>query len=224
MDSRTVVVVIVVGLAVAASSYFAWISIQSLLQARLLFRIRTLAGRAPSGSGPFALHGTLTILDPLRERGMDGFVWYRKTHQVYRRRGKHRRWETVDETVRMAGCLVTWQGREFRLEETPTEVQGTESFTEYHDGGTFRQLFTSIGDRRVRHSRLAVPARITVAGRLERRPHGEVVVKDNKVGLLLSPHEPSRAASVEFAKGLAGILGVTLALAAGLWFYYSLRE
>lgn len=220
MNGINILVLILVVLGVAVLSYFAWISLQSLLQARLLFRLGSLSSRIPSAEGPVAVFGTLRVLDPLRQQGMGGFLWYRRTLQVRRGSGKNARWETVEDNVWMAACAVTTQGREFRVEETPTEVQGTEAFTEYLDGGYF---FSSNGDRRVRHSRLAIPARLTVAGRLERRPHGEVVVKDNKVGLLVSPRQPSRAASVELAKGLAGFVAVTAGVAAGVWYYFTLR-
>jgi hypothetical protein len=220
LSGISILVLIVVVLGVVALSYFAWISLQSLLQARLLFRLGALSSRIPSADGPVALFGTLRVLDPLRLQGMAGFLWYRRTLQIRRGRGKNARWETAEDNVWMAACLVTSQGREFRVEETPTEVQGTETFTEYLDGGYF---FSSNGDRRVRHSRLAIPDRLTVAGRLERRPHGEVVVKDNKVGLLVSPRQPSRAASVELAKGLGGLVAVTAGVAAGLWYYFTLR-
>jgi hypothetical protein len=220
LSGSNILVLVLVVLAVAAMSYCAWISIQSLLQAGLLFRLGSLSARIPSAAGPVAVFGTLRVLDPLREQGMSGFLWYRKTLQVRRGRGKNARWVTVEDNVWMAACLVTAQGREFRVDETPTEVQATETYTQYLDGGSF---FVSNGDRRLRHSRLAIPDQLTVAGRLERRPHGEVVVKDNKVGLLLSPRQPSRAAFVELSKGLAGLLAVTAGVAAGLWYYYSLR-
>ena len=207
--------------AVGALSLCAWISLQSLIQARLLLRIRSLARRShfPAGpAGPAAMWGILRVVVPLRERGLAGNVWYRRTTQVFQGRRRRRGWETVSDTVQAAVFTVESQGREFRVEEAPTEVQGFRSNTEY-SGARLFGVFTRHGDQRVIHRWLPIGPWLTVAGRLE----GGKLVKDNKVGLLISPHEPDRAALIEFAKGAAGLLGVTLAVAAGLMAYYSGR-
>lgn len=204
--------------AVALLAWLAWVSLQSLLQARLLLRVRSLAAQLPDQPGPAAVRGSVQILGPIRARGREDLLWYRETVQTYRSRRKNSGWVTASDTQHVASISVEAGGRSFHVDEFPSEVQGIESNTEYVDEG-WLGIFHSNGDRRVVHRWLRVPARLTVVGRLERRGDEAHLVKDNKVGLLFSPHEPGRAASIEIAKGAAGLLAVTAAVAAGLWFY-----
>jgi hypothetical protein len=198
-------------------SWWAWLSLQSLLQARLLLRIRSLASHLPDQPGPAAVRGRITITGPIR--GNEECVWFRRTTQVYERRGKNSGWKTVADDQYAASFVVEAGGRVFLVDDFPTEAQGVESNTEYLDSA-WLGLFQSSGNRRVVHRWLRTSSHLTVLGRLERKGDQSHLVKDNKVGLFFSPHEAGRAAGIELAKGVAGLLAVTAALAGGLWFYY----
>lgn len=217
------ILVLVLIAAVAVLAWISWISLQSLLQARLLLRVRSLAAHLPDQPGPAAVRGGVRILGPIRARGRGDLLWYRETVQSYRSRRKNSGWHTVSDNQHVASFSVEAGGRSFLVEEFPSETQGVESDTEYVDHG-WLGIFHSNGDRRVVHRWLRVPPRLTVLGRLERRGDEAHLVKDNKVGLLFSPHEPGKAASIEIAKGLAGLLAITAAVGFGLWFYYENRR
>lgn len=208
---------------VAVLSWSAWISLQSLLQAKLLLRVRSLASHLPDRPGPAAVRGSVRITGPIRNRDRQDLLWYRETVQAYRSRRRRSEWETVTDNEHAADFSVEAGGRSFRVEGTPTESQGVRSHTEYLDPG-WLGIFRRNGDRRVVRRWLDVPARLTVVGRLERKGDEAFLVKDPKVGLLFSPHAPGRAASIEIAKGAAGLLVVTAAVAAGLWFYRENRR
>lgn len=207
---------VVLALAVGALSYFAWVSLQSLLQARLLFRVRELS-RGPGPDGRTALRGRLRVTEPLRLHGVGSVLWRKATHQVLVRSGKNRRWKTVHEEVDVAAFVVTASGRDVSLAEPPTEVQATQSRTDYDEPGG------CLGghERRVRLEWLPVTPSLTAVGRLEGRDGAWRLARDNKVGLLLSPRDPESAAWVEVGKGLAGLAAVTALTAFGLWLYYA---
>ena len=206
---------VALAVAVGALSYVAWISLQSLLQARLLFRVR----RRPGPDGRTALRGRVRVQEPLRLHGAGPVLWRKATHQVYVRSGKNRRWKTVHEEVEVASFAVLADGREVTLSEPPTEVQAAHTRTDYDEPGG------CLGghSRRVLLQWLPVTTSLTAVGRLETRDGAWRLARDNKVGLLLSPRDPEKAAWVEIAKGLAGLAVVTALTAAGIWLYYSRR-
>ncbi len=199
-------------------SWFAWMSLQSLLQARLLLRIGSMAAHLPDRPGPAAVRGAVTLHDPLRGQGREGWLWYRETLQVYRKRGKGSSWRTESDDVEMAAFSVRAGNRDFHVDEFPSEVQGERSNTEYLDEA-WLGLFHSHGHRRVVHRWLPVPALLTVLGRLEQKRDEAHLVKDGKVGLLFTPHEPGHAAWIEILKGAAGLAAVTGALTLGIYLY-----
>lgn len=209
---------IALALAVGALSFFSWVSVQSLLQARLLFRARELA-RGPGPDGRMALRGRVRVQDPLRLHGAGPVLWRKATHQVLVRSGKNRSWRTVHEDVEMAAFAVLADGREVTLAEPPTEVQAAHSRTDYDEPGGCLGGHT----RRVLLQWLPVTSSLTAVGRLEGRDGAWRLARDNKVGLLLSPRDPESAAWVEIAKGLAGLAVVTALTAAGIWLYYARR-
>jgi hypothetical protein len=215
-----VLVAFLVGIGVG--SWAAWVSLQSLLQARALYRVPPPGMGLPEGPGPAALRGDVTVLAPIRGRGA-GFLWYRETEQEYRRRGKNSGWKTVGDTQYVASFKVETGGGAFHVQDFPSETQGVESTIDYADRA-WLGLFHTGGDRRTVRRWLRIPPRLTVVGRLERHGDEARLVKDNKLGLLFSPHEPRRAARIELAKGVAGLLAVTAAVVAGLWIYYENRR
>jgi hypothetical protein len=215
------VVALVVGVAVA--SWFAWVSLQSLLQARALYRVRALSSRPPEGLGPAGLYGEVRVEAAMERTDVGAPLWFRCTYQEMRGSGKNRGWKTVQDEVKMAHFDVEAGGRRFHVEEFPSEVQGASTRTVYDDEA-FLGLFHSNGHRRRILRWLPVPRRVTVVGRVEAKRDGLVFVKDNKLGLLLSPHEPGRAAGIELGKGIAGLAAVTAAIIAGLWFYSENRR
>ena len=207
---------VALALAVGALSYVAWISLQSLLQARLLFRVRELA-RGPGPDGRMALRGRVRVDEPLRLHGAGPVLWRRAVHQVLVRSGKNRRWKTVHEEVDLASFVLVADGREVGLHEPPTEVQAVRSRTDYDEPGG------CLGghERRVLLQWLPMASALTAVGRLEGRAGAWRLARDNKVGLLLSPRDPESAAWVEVAKGLGGLVVVTVLTALGIWLYYS---
>lgn len=209
---------VALALAVGALSFFAWVSLQSLLQARLLFRARELA-RGPGPDGRMALRGRVRVQEALRLHGAGPVLWRKATHQVLVRSGKNRRWKTVHEEEDVASFVLVADGREVTLEGPPTEVQAAQTRTDYDEPGGCLGGHT----RRVLLQWLPVASTLTAVGRLVPVAGGWRLARDNKVGLLLSPRDPESAAWVEVAKGLAGLAAVTVLTALGIWLYYSRR-
>ncbi len=205
---------------VALLSWVAWISLQSILQARVLLRARATSARLPDRPGRAAVRGRVRVFAPVRRPDAGAALWFHCAHQEYRRSGKRRSWRTVSEESERAVFTLESGGREFHVEGDPTKVQGTETRTVYDDEAALG-LFRSSGDRRRVLRWLPVPEQLTVLGRLEARGGDPILVKDNKVGLLLTPHEPGHAAAIEIAKGVAGLVAVTAALALALGWYFS---
>jgi hypothetical protein len=203
--------------AVAACSWFAWISLQSLLQARLLFRLDRLPLREPDKFGRQAFYGRVTVARAV-QAGFGDLLWCRTEVQVYRRRSKSSGWRTESTVTQTADFQVQAHVGPVRLAGHPTEVQGLQSRTEVHDRTGWFGLGHGHGDRRTVYTYLPVCAYVTVVGRHQSR---DVVEADNKLGLLLSPNDPGKAAWIETAKGLGGLALVTALLACALMFYSS---
>jgi hypothetical protein len=126
---------------------------------------------------------------------------------------------TVHEEGGAAGFSVQTPVGEVRVADAPTEVQATESRTDYGEPGCLGLFYTN-GDTRTVSTWLAIPPQVTVVGRLDGGGEKWYLFKDGKVGLLLSPLDPSSAATREIAKGLFGLLVVTAVTALGVWFYF----
>lgn len=202
MDLETVLVVILAIAALAAMGWLTWISIQSALQARLLFRAGRRFGQAST------IHGRPVVSEPLALWGHTDLLWYKVKFQELRGLGRNRSWTTVGEEEKMAGFHVDDGGRPIEVEDTPTEVQSAGSRTEY-DGESGCLTFGQWGgSSRTVIRFLRVGPRVTVLGRLERSGETDVIVRDPTVGLLLSPNPPDRAAWTEIAKAVGGFLVV----------------
>ena len=208
---------ILLGVGVAIASYIAWISLQSLLQARALFRLARASSTEPDDYGRQALYGRVRV-ERVVQKGFGDLLWCRTEEQVYRKRGKNSGWKTEHTEDEMAAFTLEGGGQEISLAELPSEVQGTRSRTQLHDPGGF--FGHSNGDRRTVYTYLAVPRYVSVAGR---RVDAGRLGRDNKLGLFLSPHEPGHAATIELWKGIGGLLVVTAALAFGLFVYAQKR-
>ena len=211
------VTLLVTGLGIAALSWFAWISTQSLLQARRLFRLARRPGEGPDDRARQAVYGRVRVARALRYGGSD-VLWVRIQHQVYRRRGKSSSWATVSTQEETADFTIDAHLGGIRLAELPTEVQGTGSWTEVHERSGWLWGHAH-GDRRTVYTYLAVTSYASAVGRLD----GQTLARDNKLGLLLSPREPSHAAWIELVKGVGGLLAVTAAIAFALSWYYGRR-
>ena len=151
--------------------------------------------------------------------GFGDVLWCRTQHQVYRRRRKNSGWSTVSTDEMAADFMIDAQGGPLGLSGLPSEVQGTSSHQVVHEQ-TGWLWGHGDGDRRTLYTYLPVVAYVTVVGRLE----GQAVARDNKLGLLLSRHEPGKAAWQEVLKGAGGLLLVTAALAAALAMYYNTQH
>lgn len=209
---------LLLGLGIAVAAWLSWISTQSLLQARLLFRLSKRPSGGPEERGRQAFHGRVVVTRPLR-LGFGDLLWCRIEQQVYRRRGKSSGWRTERTEEQAAGFTIDAHAGPVRLSGLPSEVQGTSSRTDTHDrSGWFGGHGN--GDRRTVYTYLPVVVRATVVGRLD----GEAVERDNKLGLFLSPHEPGKAAWLETWKGVGGLLLVTAAITLGLVMYYQSRR
>jgi hypothetical protein len=200
-----------------ALTWLSWISIQSLLQARMLSRLGLSQASLPDSPAPAAIRGSPCILVPIHVPELGECLWYHRRVQVVDGYGKNKGWKTREDTISAATFTVLAEGRNFTVDEPPTEVQAKQSKTEYPDG---RVLFARRGDRRVIHDLLRVPPVVTVVGRLEASGNTLRIVKDHKVGLFVSPHEPRKAARIELSKAVAGLLAVTAGIALGLALYY----
>ncbi len=205
---------LLLGLGIAVAAWLSWISIQSLLQARLLFRLARRPSDAPDAYGRHAVYGRVAVSRALRPPiGID-VLWCRTQQQVYRRRRKNSGWSTVSTEDEVAGFTIAAHGGSLRVSGLPTEVQGTASTRVVHDQSGWLWGHGD-GDRRTLYTYLPVVTYATLVGRRE----GEAFVRDNKLGLFLSPHEPGKAAWLETWKGVGGLLLVTAAITLGLVFY-----
>ena len=208
----------IIGLAVLG--WVAWISIQSLIQASLL-RGAAEEGGAPSGSDrPAAIHGRTKILDPVRVGGKGDLLWFKTVHEERRGWGRRRRWVTVGREEGTAQFRIESGGREVGVGDHPTEVQGAHSETQYGSGGFLGGMFSN---QRTRIKWLPVPPVVTVVGRLETAGDEWKIVKSPKVGLLLSPHEPGKAAGLETMKGIFGLIIVAAGIGVAIWFWVNSR-
>jgi hypothetical protein len=205
---------------VAALAWLAWISVQSLLQASALARLARLEGSEPDAFGRQAVHGRVRVDRPL-QKGFGDLLWCRTEQQVYRRRRKNSGWSTVSTEDEIASFTVEAAGAEIVVSGHPTEVQATASRTDTHERSGLFGWGHGHGDRRTVYTFLTVPRAATLVGR---RLSATTLGQDNKLGLLLSPHEPGRAAELEFWKGVAGLAAVTGAIALGLAWYYGSRR
>ncbi len=202
MDIEKVVVVILAIAALAVLGWLTWISLQSALQARVLFRAGRRFGQAS------AIRGRPVVVKPLSLWGHQDLLWYRIKFQELQGPGRDRSWSTVGEEEKMAGFRVEDGGRPIEVEDLPTEVQSAKSKTEYSGEAGCLSFGMWGGTSRTLLRYLQVGPRVTVLGRLERRGETEVIVRDPTVGLLLSPNPPGRAAWTEIAKAVTGLLAV----------------
>lgn len=203
-------------------SWLSWISIQSLLQARLLRRAAGCLGGDLEQGRAVALHGRPQVARAVRGPGRVDVLWYHCRHQELRRSGKSNRWVTVGEEEELAQFSLETPGGPIGVADHPTEVQDERTRTTYGDPGGCSTL--GFGRRtRTLEQWLPVTPLVTVVGRFEVRGDRRAIVRDGKTGLLLSPHEPGQAAYWETLKGWAGLLLVTACVAAGLWLYLGTR-
>ena len=208
------VLLLIVG--TGALSWISWISIQSLLQARALFRLARVPRDAEDERGRLAVHGRVRLAQAL-SKGFGDLLWCRTQHQVYRRRRKNSRWDTVSTLEEIASFTLETSRGEVTLDDHPSEVQGTQSRTDTHERSGLFGWGHGNGDRRTVYTYLPAGRVATAVGR---RNGPASVGKDNQLGLLLSPHEPGHAASIEVWKGIAGLAIVTAGIAVGLVLYY----
>lgn len=211
---------LLLGLGIAAASWFAWVSIQSLLQARMLYRLARLPSQAPDPLGRAAFYGRVAVTRRL-ELGFGELLWCRTEEQVYRRRGKNSGWKTESTKEEVAGFTIDAHGGPVSFEGLPTEVQGAKGRTDVHHRSGWFGLGHGSGDRRTVYTYLPVIGYASLVGRLK---VPGVVERDNKLGLLLSAHEPGKAANIELFKGLAGLVAVTALIFTGLHLYLQHRR
>lgn len=203
-------------LGIGALSWLSWISLQSLLQARALYRLARLSGAAEDPRGCLAAHGRVRLARALA-KGFGDLLWCRTQQQVYRRRRKNSGWDTVSTEEEIASFTIETPGGTLALDGPPTEIQGTTSRNDTHERSGLFGWGHGHGDRRTVYTYLPAGRVATVVGR---RTGQGTVGRDNKLGLLLSPYEPGRAASIELWKGIGGLALVTAGIVLGLVLVY----
>lgn len=206
----TILILIAGGVALA---WLSWISLQSLLQARLLRETHKLAGVMLEPDVRAAIHGTVRVTRSIDSAGLRNVLWYKRTQQEKRGFGKNSQWATVDEEEETAEFCVETADRAVWVADQPSEVQSMSSETHYSEGWS----------ERIITKWLPFSPTITAVGRIQRRGETWALVRDGKAGLLLSPHEPGRAAFTEAAKGVIGLLAVTAGIIIGIKMYYQNR-
>jgi hypothetical protein len=212
---EAVLIALVVLAALGVLGWLAWISVQSLLQGAVLRNAVPLAGLKDNLDRVVAIHGTPILRE--EGRGPFGFpvIWYKKELQEYRRHGKHGSWHTVDTDERVNPFDLEFPGGGcVRILSKPSEVQGGHSRTDQE--GFFSRRRTVV-------SWLPVSPSLTVLGKLTLPSGGATLVPDGKLGLLFSTHTPGRAAAIETAKGVGGLLLILAALVAGVIVLVSVR-
>ena len=194
---------VVLGLAVAGLAWLAWVSIQSLLQARLLSQLSLGVGSSS------AVHGPVELVAPVEFPGVGACLWYHTMTQRYKR-GKHGGWRTVHEEVGTAEFAVRTELGPIWITGHPTEVQGFESRTDYDEWSLGGWFFG--GRERTVTNWLSLLDSVTVVGRLDQEGDALRIVEDRKVGLLVTPLPPAMAAFRERLKGWCGLAFATVAL------------
>jgi hypothetical protein len=195
----------------------AWWSVQNLIQAELLGRCRTvslagLVGQAAALRGPVRVHQVLRIAH------LGDVLWHREIIKVATGKGDH----TRSDTAEMGTFSIVVGGEEVRVAEKPTEVQGPASKTT-RDKAEAGDFIFGGHDESVIDEWLPLLEELTVVGLLRRAGTGWEIVADSKAGLLLSRHDPGRAALQEKIKGWLGLAGAAAALAALVWLLKTIR-
>lgn len=202
---------IIAGVAVLAGvCWLGWVSVQSLLQARLLARPVPLAQRRRYAGRAVALCGAVRVEHPVRSP-MGHVLWYEARYEERRGWGRRRHWVTVAHETHSAQFWLEAGDQRVWIADEPTEVQGTESKSETDSWF----LPTS----RVTYHWLPILEQATVLGKLECSAGADQIVRDRWAGLLISPGSPESAARWELLKGWAGLLLAVAALAATAWFF-----
>ncbi len=206
-----VLVLLVVG---AIGCWIGWISVQSLRQAALLRRAVTARTGGLMWDGPIAVRGPVIVHSPLN--GPEPCLWYRMTQEEHRGSGKHSRWVRIGFVEQIATFDIECGNMHIRLAQEPTEVQGMERRRNYDRVGFLDSL---MGDRSTRTTEEWLPLHktITAIGRLRPSELGATLIKDPTLGLLLTPHPPERAASIEALKGIVGFLVIAAGIAVALY-------
>jgi len=187
-----------------------WWSLQSLLQARLLWRWRHpsldgLAGRR------VALRGAVRVDEALHVSPIGECLWHREVVTV--RRGKTTSRES--DSSQMAGFVLLVDGRQYILPEFPTEVHGTESSTSHDDWELGHLLWE--GRRTYTQHWLPVTDHLTIVGQVRKFGQRWEIHKDPVAGLLFSPEPPVKAALREFVKGALGAAAAVFGFGLLLW-------
>lgn len=204
-------VIILGGLAVGLLCCLGWISVQSIIQGRLLSRPVPLAHARLFVGRTIAVCGAVRVVHAARSRFGD-VLWYDVRYEEKRGWGRNRRWVTVAHETHAAHFILEAGEHQISIRDEPTEVQGTESRTDYDYGWL-------TATSRVTHRWLPIPTQATVMGKLECSGGAMVMVRDRWVGLLVSPGSPESAARWETIKGWLGLLLVVAAVIAAVWFF-----
>jgi hypothetical protein len=183
-------------------AWLAWISIQSLFQARLLFAALGLTDLKDRLDRAVAVWGRTEPLDPLGRKWGEPAIWAKEVDQHYKHGGKNSGWRT-DATREDSWpfALHFPGGGRVLVRGKPTEVHGEEGRTVSR--GT---------DLRTVHSWLPAGGDLTVLGKVVLADDGATLVPHGKAGFLFSTKEPRRQAAWELVKGIAGALFVLFAL------------
>jgi len=204
-----VIVLVMLGLL----GWLAWISIQSILQGRVLRRALALPQLKDNIDRVVSVHGAPEPAGPAY--GPMGFpvLWYRKKYQEYHRSGKHGSWRTIDSEERTNEFFLNFpDGGRVRVMDKPTEVQGMQTRTD---------KASMWSNQRTVYEWLPISPGITVMGKLALSDTGATLTPDGKLGFLFSTHTPGGAAAIEIAKWIFGLLLVLGALVFGLILAFS---
>ena len=104
-----------------------WLSVRSILRARLLSQAVANASGMQEGDRPVAVHGRVRITAPLRLPGHGEVLWYKWTLQKRVGRGSSEGWHTEDSEEKMAGMVLETQSGNVHIDDLPTEVQSARS-------------------------------------------------------------------------------------------------
>jgi hypothetical protein len=193
--------------------WMAWISVQSLLQGRVLLRALALPQLKDNLDRVVSVHGTPEPAGP--SYGPMGFpvLWYRKKYQEYHRSGKSGSWRTIDSEERTNEFFLNFpDGGRVRVLDKPTEIQGIQRRTD---------KASMWSNQRTVFEWLPISPGLTVMGKLALSATGATLTPDAKLGFLFSTYTPKGAAAIEIAKGIVGLLLVLGGLVFGLILAFS---
>jgi hypothetical protein len=205
---------LVLGVSVVGGLVALWGAFQNFLQAWLLGRPLDLATARDRDPQLLAVRARVCVFDAVVCQGVDCLYTRKRLYEHHHGGPRGGRRQLVYDKTQTAAFALVDREVSLTVDGEATEVYGLRSSR--GGGGRLVALAFSRSHDEVEEW-LPVPDELTVVGRTERRGDATVIVPDAKVGLLLTPAPPRRAALAEAIKGVACLAAVGFAAWLAQW-------